>query len=48
MDWPAGTETYYSDVAPHELLVKLKDRKGGDMDAWPKSVRVRDYPVNDE
>jgi hypothetical protein len=26
-------------------IVFLKDRKGGDMAEWPKSLRVREFPI---
>ena len=26
------------------VRVRLRDRKGGDMDEWPSDLRVRDYP----
>jgi len=33
------------DFKSDTLRLKLRDRKGGDMDEWPADLRVREYPV---
>lgn len=41
-DWPDHVE--YRDDLDATNVLKLKDKKGGDMTEWPASLRVREFP----
>lgn len=46
MAWPEGTVSERrSPMVPKVMLAKLKDKKGGDINEFPESIRVREYPV---
>lgn len=42
--WPKGTKPIFKE-GYNLAFAKLNDKKGGNMDAWPESIRRRDYPV---
>jgi len=42
---PIKTETYIVDVATTNHQLKLKDRKGGNIDEFPEDLRVREFPT---
>jgi len=46
LTWPEGTMfgNPTGDTKLNGLVVRLKDRKGGDMDEWPDDLRVRQFP----
>lgn len=46
VDWPEGTEEErMTPLVPKRMVAKLKDKKGGAIEEWPETVRVREYPV---
>lgn len=48
-DWPMGTETREMDTGYQGTPVRvlLRDSHGGDMEEWPETLRVREFPVSD-
>ena len=42
---PIETETYIMDIADTYHQLKLKDRKGGDIDEFPDDLKVREFPT---
>lgn len=42
--WPMGTNYIDTGYQGAPVLVKLWDRKGGDLEEWPESLRIREFP----
>lgn len=43
--WPEGTRLETNAACTDEILVQLRDKKGGDKSEWPVDLRLRQFPA---